>query len=25
VALDMMAEPRTRATYANVYPADEGW
>jgi quinol monooxygenase YgiN len=25
VALDMMAEPRTRATYANVFPADEGW
>ena len=25
VALDMMAEPRTRATYTNVYPADEGW
>jgi quinol monooxygenase YgiN len=25
VALDMMAEPRTRATYANVYPADEAW
>ncbi len=22
---DMLAEPRTRATYANIYPADEGW
>jgi quinol monooxygenase YgiN len=22
---DLMAEPRTRRTYANVYPADEGW
>ena len=22
---DMLVEPRTRATYANVYPADEGW
>ena len=25
VAVDMLVEPRTRATYANVYPADEGW
>jgi len=25
VALDMMAEPRTRTTYANVFPADEAW
>lgn len=25
VALDMMAEPRTRATYSNVFPADEAW
>jgi quinol monooxygenase YgiN len=25
VALDMMAEPRTRSIYANIYPADEGW
>ncbi|HXT11316.1 MAG TPA: antibiotic biosynthesis monooxygenase [Candidatus Angelobacter sp.] len=21
----MMAEPRTRATFTNVFPADEGW
>ncbi len=21
----MLAEPRTRAAYSNVYPADEGW
>ena len=25
VAVDMLVEPRTRATYANIYPADEGW
>lgn len=25
VALDMMAEPRTRATFANVFPPDEAW
>ena len=25
VAPDLMAEPRTRATFANVFPADEGW
>ncbi len=22
---DMMAEPRSRATYSNVFPADQGW
>jgi (4S)-4-hydroxy-5-phosphonooxypentane-2,3-dione isomerase len=22
---DMMAEPRTRVEYANVFPGDEGW
>ena len=22
---DMLAEPRTRAVYANIYPADGGW
>ena len=22
---DMMAEPRTAVTYANLFPADEGW
>ncbi len=22
---EMLAEPRTRATYANIYPPDEGW
>ena len=22
---DMMAEPRTRVTYGNVFPADQGW
>lgn len=22
---DMLAEPRTRATYDNVYPGDQGW
>jgi quinol monooxygenase YgiN len=22
---DMLVEPRTRAIYANIYPADEGW
>lgn len=21
----MLAEPRTRVTYSNIYPADEGW
>lgn len=25
VAEPMMAEPRTRATYANVFPDDSGW
>jgi len=25
VALDMMAEPRTRATFTNLFPADEAW
>jgi quinol monooxygenase YgiN len=24
-AADMLVEPRTRAIYANIYPADEGW
>ena len=24
-AVAMMAEPRTRAAYANVFPGDEGW
>ncbi|HEX5481364.1 MAG TPA: antibiotic biosynthesis monooxygenase [Terriglobia bacterium] len=24
-ATDMMAEPRTRAVYSNVFPGDEGW
>jgi len=24
-ATDMLAEPRTRQTYANVYPADADW
>jgi quinol monooxygenase YgiN len=22
---DMLAEPRTRAVYANIYPPDQGW
>jgi quinol monooxygenase YgiN len=22
---EMMAEPRTRATYSNIFPGDEGW
>jgi quinol monooxygenase YgiN len=22
---DMLAEPRSRAVYANIYPADQGW
>jgi quinol monooxygenase YgiN len=22
---DMMAEPRTRVTYSNIFPGDEGW
>ncbi len=22
---DMLAEPRTRATYANIFPPDQGW
>jgi (4S)-4-hydroxy-5-phosphonooxypentane-2,3-dione isomerase len=22
---DMLAEPRTRATYSNVFPPDQGW
>jgi quinol monooxygenase YgiN len=22
---DMLAEPRSRAIYANIYPADQGW
>jgi quinol monooxygenase YgiN len=22
---DMLAEPRTRAVYANIYPLDQGW
>ena len=22
---DLLAEPRSRATYANVFPGDEGW
>jgi quinol monooxygenase YgiN len=22
---DMMAEPRSRVVYANIYPADQGW
>ena len=22
---DMLAEPRSRVVYANVYPADQGW
>ena len=25
VALDMMAEPRTRITYSNVFPDDASW
>lgn len=24
-ATDMMAEPRTRVIYSNVFPGDEGW
>ena len=24
-AVDMMAEPRTRAMYVNVFPDDQGW
>lgn len=24
-ATDMMAEPRTRVIYSNVFPTDEGW
>lgn len=24
-AADMLAEPRSRAAYANIYPGDEGW
>lgn len=24
-ATDMMAEPRTRVVYSNVFPGDEGW
>ncbi|MGC9946476.1 MAG: antibiotic biosynthesis monooxygenase [Bryobacteraceae bacterium] len=24
-AVEMMAEPRTRATYANIFPDDAGW
>jgi autoinducer 2-degrading protein len=24
-AVEMMAEPRTRAAYANVFPDDQGW
>ena len=24
-ATDMLAEPRTRASYANIYPPDQGW
>jgi quinol monooxygenase YgiN len=22
---DMLAEPRSRAVYANIFPADQGW
>jgi quinol monooxygenase YgiN len=25
VAVDMMAAPRTRAAYTNIFPGDEGW
>ena len=25
IVAEMLAEPRTRAVYANIYPPDEGW